>query len=114
MTSLELYALGVTVLLLVVLAAHCFTRSKYHYAKAEVYQEFADTFCDMGSWVFAKDKQRKQAEQKRQWMRLVLCDPICADALRDALVEGDQYWRRSSGRAIAVPVAEPPPKKETQ
>jgi hypothetical protein len=79
---------------LAALGCFAYFRSEYHRAKAEVYQEFADTFSDMSRWAWVKDKERKKREQKRGWMRLTLCDPTTADALRDALADADRHWNR--------------------
>jgi molybdopterin converting factor small subunit len=83
-----LYALGT-------FAYFAARKMSYHKGKAEVYQEFADTFSALGQWSFARDKDRKKAAQKRAWMRLVMCDPTMADALRDALKDGDEHWKRA-------------------
>lgn len=79
---------------LAALFALTYFRAEYHQAKAEVYQEFADTFSEMGRWAWAGDKERKKAEQKRAWMQLTLCDPVTADALREALADADRHWNR--------------------
>jgi hypothetical protein len=94
MSGLLAFLIGASALVAIVWAWAFHARSGYHSAKAAVYQEFADTFSAMGAQAWVKDKARKRAEQKRQWMRLVLCDPVTADALRDALAEADDHWKR--------------------
>lgn len=78
----------------------CYWKSRYHSAKAEVYQEFADTFGAMNNHGFGwgrdeRAKKIRDRERRRGWMQLMLCDPAIADALRDTLVEADAYWKRA-------------------
>lgn len=61
-------------------------------AKAEVYQEFADTFRAMGSVVAIRDKERRKRETQQRYMNLALVDPLVRDGLRDALSAADEYW----------------------
>lgn len=96
MSGLAVYAYGVTVLLLVTLAAYCFERSRRAEAKAEVYREFAAAFGDLSQSAWISDKQRKRLEKQRGWMRLCLCDPLVCEALRDALKDADEHWRRTA------------------
>lgn len=63
------------------------------FAKAEVHQEFADTFAALTPLYGIKDKERRKRESQRQWMRLALCDPVVRDGLRAALVDADAHWR---------------------
>lgn len=84
---------------LLALAFGFYWKSRYHYAKAETYQEFADTFGAMNNYGFGwgRDERAtkiKDRERRRGWMQLMLCDPSIADALRDSLAEADEYWRR--------------------
>lgn len=61
-------------------------------AKAEVHQEFADTFAALGPKYRIKDTERRQRESQREWMRLALCDPAVRDGLRAALLDADAHW----------------------
>ena len=63
-----------------------------HMAKAEVYQEFADTFSALVPVLGMKDKERKAREIKQRYMRLALVDPLVRDGLRSALEDADAYW----------------------
>lgn len=72
-------------------------RSSYHRGKAEVYQEFADTFSALRRTVWIRnDRERQEIERKRHLMRLILCDPRFCDVLRDCLVDADAYWKREA------------------
>jgi hypothetical protein len=72
-----------------------YSRSVYHQAKAEVYQEFADTYSRMNvEGLFRSPKEQRRAMSKRLHMSLVLCDPRVRDGLADALAEADQHWTR--------------------
>lgn len=64
-----------------------------HAAKAEVYQEFADTFAAIVPTIQISDKERRKREVKRLYMRLALVDPCVRDGLRDALADADEHWR---------------------
>lgn len=76
-----------------VVAAWAFgRRSDYHRAKAEVYQEFADTFSALVPVYGIKDKERRKREAQRHYMRLALCDPLVRDGLRAALEAADDHW----------------------
>lgn len=97
MSAVVAGSLGIALTLLAV-AWGAYWKSRFHRAKAEVYREFANTFSAMGALAWTKDKERKKAEQKRLWMSLVLCDPVTADALRDALDDADRHWRRVEAR----------------
>lgn len=84
---------------LLVFAWGCYWKSRFHSAKAECYQEFADTFGEMNNRGFGWGRDERATkirdrERRRGWMRLMLCDPAIADALRDSLTEADEYWRR--------------------
>lgn len=70
-------------------------RSQYHRAKAEVYQEFADTF-RRGAPVCRSPKDRRRKESKRHYMELALVDPLIRDGLADALEEAEETWKRRS------------------
>ncbi len=73
----------------------CYWKSRFHSAKAEVYQEFADTFSRMNvEGLFRKAKDQKRAQAKRHYMSLALCDPRVRDGLYDALQEADEHWKR--------------------
>ena len=80
---------------LTALAVFAYFRSSYHRAKAEVYQEFADTFSRMNrEGLFRKPKDQKRAESRRLYMSLALCDARVRDGLADALAEADEHWKR--------------------
>ena len=63
-----------------------------HMAKAEVYQEFSDTFRNMVPVYRMSDKAQKKAEARRGFMRLALVDPLVRDGLRAALEAADEHW----------------------
>ena len=71
-------------------------RMNYLRGKADAFQQVADEFTGLtrASWI-RHDAQKQQAERKKHWMRLCLCDPQVCDALADALVDAREYWRRS-------------------
>ena len=80
---------------LVALGVWAYSREIYHRAKAEVYQEFADTFSRMNAeGLFRKPKDQKRAEARRHYLSLALCDPRVRDGLADALAEADEHWGR--------------------
>lgn len=80
---------------LVALAVWAVSRSIYHKAKSEVYQEFANTFSRMNvEGLFRKPKEQRRAESKRHYMSLALCDARVRDGLADALAEADEHWGR--------------------
>lgn len=80
---------------LLALAWGLYWKSRFHSAKAEVYQEFADTFSAMKR-VHCAPRKRKRMESKAGYMSLALVDPLVRDGLYDALHEADEYWKRMS------------------
>ena len=93
MTAPTLFMIGA----FAVLAWGCYWKMRFHSAKAEVYQEFADTYSQMNAeGLFRKPKDQRRAESCRHHMRLVLCDPLIRDGLWDALREADEHWGRMS------------------
>lgn len=82
---------------LIALAWGCYWKSRFHRAKSEVYQEFADTYNGMlTGHMFSSKKEERRAESKRHHMRLALCDPLVRDGLADALEAAERDWNRAS------------------
>ena len=83
-------------LVLFSLAWGCYWKSRFHSAKAEVYQEWADTYSAMALSLPWTKKELRRVEAKRRYMSLALCDPRIRDGLADALEEAEQRWHRMS------------------
>lgn len=75
-------------------AAAFWRASNAHRAKAEVYEEFARTFRDLGDVVWMRESDRKKAESAQRFMRMALIDPAIRDGLRSALEKADEYWAK--------------------
>lgn len=77
---------------LIALFIWSFQKAESAKAKAEVYQEFADTFSGMLPAYSMKDKERAKLLSRRGYLRLALIDPHVRDGLRAALEEADEHW----------------------
>ncbi len=76
---------------LLALAWGFYWMSRFHSAKAEVYQKFADTYSGMRDAIYSKKEQRKM-ESLRRYHDLALVDPLVRDGLRSALESADAHW----------------------